>query len=171
MKAEPNNGRLLYLRGRIEPDFDARGRWYAQSEAAEPDLAWPWYASAVSAASQGNWPDCLRNIDKAAELKIDPLVLRGPRHEARMGVRDFDRLEQEYRADLASRPLDATSLIWLCDALAVAGHVDRARQALQEFDRRAASLNDPANRTAMKAVRMTILYEIGDFDALNAAAR
>ena len=169
LKAEPHNGRLLYLRGRIDGDFDARNRWYAQSESAEPDLAWPWYATAAVAVSQGDWPGALRKADKAAELRLDPVMLRGLRHVARIGVGDFQKMEQEYRAELVSRPLDASSLISLCDVLASAGHAEQARDALQQFEQRAASLNFPGTAAAMKGVRMTILYEIGDFDGLSAA--
>ena len=168
LKAEPQNGRLLYLRGRIDADFDARNRYYVQSETAEPDLPWPWYATAAETASQGNWAECLRNIDKATERKLDPLMVRGLRHLARMGVGDFNRLEQEYRVELAKQPLDASTLINLCDVLAAEGQAEQARQALREFERRTAALNYPNIAAAIKGLRMAILYTIGDFEALSA---
>jgi Tfp pilus assembly protein PilF len=168
LKAEPQNGRLLYLRGRIDADYDTRNRYYVQSETAEPDLPWPWYATAAETASQGNWAECLRNVDQATERKLDPLMVRGLRHVARMGVGDFGRLEQEYRAELAKQPLDASTLIKLCDVLAAEGQAEQARQALREFEQRTAALNYPNIAAAIKGLRMAILYTIGDFAALSA---
>ena len=169
LKAEPHNGRLIYLRGRIDPDFDARNRYFAQAEAAEPDLAWPWYSTAASEASRGEWAACLDDSDKAVQRKLDPQMLRNLRHVARIGVGDFDKLEQDYRAALTKNPLDALQLIQLCDVLAAAGQVEPARQALREFEQHTASLSYPGAAATVKAVRMTILYQIGDFDALGAA--
>jgi hypothetical protein len=86
-----------------------------------------------------------------------------------MGVGDFVKQDKEYRAELAARPLDGVSLIYLCDVLTAGGQADQARQALQEFEQRAAPANYPGAAAELKELRMAVLYEIGDFPALSAA--
>ena len=114
LKTEPQNGRLLYLRGRIDADYDARNRYYEQSETAEPDLPWPWYATAAETASQGNWAECLRNIDKATERKLDPLMVPRPASRGADGGRRFRQAGARVSSRIgqaAARCFDADQLV------------------------------------------------------------
>ena len=43
-KAEPASGALLYLRGRIRPDWSKRQQFYRNAVNADPKLSWPWMA-------------------------------------------------------------------------------------------------------------------------------
>ena len=169
LKAEPQNGRLLYLRGRIDPDHVHSHDFYLWSTQAEPDLAWPWFAMAAEANEQGRWQESLPMLDKAAERGFDPRILAPLKHVARLATGGAPQLEQEYREQLSSKPFDAVSLQLLGDALAVEGKADEARQALSEYEGRMAPF--PAEETAKVTaiVRLVMLYELGDFEGIRSA--
>ncbi|MGC8642875.1 MAG: hypothetical protein ACP5XB_23705 [Isosphaeraceae bacterium] len=50
LSADPRSALLLYLRGRIDPDWKRRETWYHKSIDADPGLAWPWEESPKNCA-------------------------------------------------------------------------------------------------------------------------
>ena len=59
LAADPSNASLLYLRGRIDPDWEKQELFYRRAIEADPKIGWPWIAIAARASSEGRWDDCL----------------------------------------------------------------------------------------------------------------
>jgi tetratricopeptide (TPR) repeat protein len=130
LKSDPASGALLYLRGRIDPDWDSQEAFYERSIEADARLPWPWMALAIRAASEARWDECLKDLNKARELQIDPDLIRERLHTARIATGDAERLVSEYRARLQADTTDLQAMVDLGDALAVAGHPEEIEPAL-----------------------------------------
>jgi tetratricopeptide (TPR) repeat protein len=169
LKAEPQNGRLLYLRGRIDPDHVHSHDFYLRATKAESDFAWPWYAMGGQAYEEGDWRDALQLFERAAERGFDVRILAPMRHVARLAIGDAAKLEAEYREQLTAKPYDGTALWQLCDTLAFQGKADDARTAFSEWEGRLSPL--PADEMAgeIASMRMMMLYQIGDLDGIRTA--
>ena len=169
LKSEPQNGRLLYLRGRIDPDHVHSRDFYLQATKAESNFAWPWYALGGQAYEEGQWRDALQLFQSAAERGFDARILAPMKHVARLALGDAARLEAEYREQMSSKPYDGMTLAYLCDTLAFQDKADDARRAFSEWEGRLAPL--PADETAgeIASIKTLMLYQIGDLDGIRAA--
>ena len=118
-KKEPGNPALLYLRGRVSPNRHETESFMERAKAADPNLAWPWFASAFRAASDGDWKAALTSVEKARELKLADADLEQVRHTIRLGADDLAKLEAEYRGRLQSHHADPklNDLSQLCEVL------------------------------------------------------
>jgi tetratricopeptide (TPR) repeat protein len=125
LASEPADGALLYLRGRVDPDWDRQEEYYRRSSEAEPKLPWPWMARGGRAACAARWDDALQLLRKAQQLKIPDENLGSLSHVVRLAAGDSDGLMRDYRARLTGNPLDFRTMILLCDALAASGHQDK----------------------------------------------
>ena len=96
--ADPSSASLLYLRGRIDGDWDQQDQFYRRAIAADPKLGWPWMAIAARASSEARWDDSLAAALKARELKVDePERIAELLHDARMAKGEAKSLVEEYR--------------------------------------------------------------------------
>lgn len=124
LAAEPGNGALLYLRGRIEPDWDRQEELFRKSIDADATLAWPWMARGLRELAATHWAESLRCLRKAQELHLEDDYLRKPMHVVRLTTGDAEGLIKDARGRLAANPLDATTMVFLCDALAASGKAE-----------------------------------------------
>ena len=65
LAAEPSSGSLIYLRGRIDPDWEKQESFYRRAIAADPKLGWPWMGIAAKANARGEWDESLKAAFKA----------------------------------------------------------------------------------------------------------
>src|SRR5262249_4870249 len=75
LKSDSRNASLIYLRGRIDPDWDGQEQYYRKSIEADSRTPWPWAGLAFHAAAAGRWEESLRDVQKARELKVDDLMV------------------------------------------------------------------------------------------------
>ena len=136
LAAEPTNSALLYLRGRIEPDEKAQQDFYRRSIEADPKSPWPWMALGAHAEAHADWAGALRCFRKARELKIDEDLIAERMHIARLASGEAPALVDEYKARLMSRPLDPSTLVFLCDALAASGQADKIESEMAAWGNR-----------------------------------
>ncbi len=122
LAADPSNAALLYLRGRIDPDWEMQLPFYRRSIEADPKLGWPWLALAARASSEGDWDECLKAALKTRELgPLEPDRVAEFLHEARMAKGQAQSLVEEYRARTNANTQDVSALVLLADALAASG--------------------------------------------------
>jgi tetratricopeptide (TPR) repeat protein len=137
LAADPANASLLYLRGRIDPDWEKQDGYYRRAIAADPKLGWPWMAIAGRAGAEGNWDDSLKAALKARELNVDePARIAEMIHEARLAKGEAKALVEPYRAAAAASPQDIPTLLLLVDALAASGREDEIATAISAWGNR-----------------------------------
>ena len=125
LTAEPANGSLLFLRGRIEPNWDQRDRLNRRSSEADPGLPWPWLALGMQAEAGAHWDEALRSFRKAQELKIPPDQISTVLQTARLGAGDAKGLAAELKAYLSSHPFEVGTILSLAEALAASGEPEK----------------------------------------------
>ncbi len=135
LKAEPSSGALMYLRGRIEPDWEQQGRLYRQATVADPRLPWPWMALGKREIAAANWDESLRDLKKASDLKIDEDDIRDELVAARIATGQAKAMVTEYRKTVASRPFDFTAVVFLCESLAASGAPDAIVPELNNWEK------------------------------------
>jgi tetratricopeptide (TPR) repeat protein len=135
LKSEPTSGALLYLRGRVEPDWEKQGKFYRQAMDADPRLPWPWVSLGKRALAQGNWDESLKDFLKARELKADPDDIGAELHTARIAAGQAKALVKEYQTILASRPFEVGTMVFLCESLAAAGEPDKIDPELTKWEK------------------------------------
>ena len=87
-RAEPGNGSLLYLRGRLEPDWEKQESYYRRASQADARLPWPHMALAARAEAGARWKEALLCLHKAQELRLDPELISDALQTARLGSGD-----------------------------------------------------------------------------------
>jgi tetratricopeptide (TPR) repeat protein len=121
LKADPRNASLIYLRGRVEPDWDRQEEFYRRAMTADQRLPWPWAALAFRAAAAARWQDCLRDLQKARDLKIDEDMLEEATLAARIATGEARAMANEFRARLNANAMDHEALRGLLEATAASG--------------------------------------------------
>jgi len=151
-----NQGLLLQ---RLNRSKDARDAWQ-QALALAPAMSRAWIAIGLSYYLDGRYSAAAKNYDKAAALvteQTDRLILR---HDMALLRVVQDRISEAimlWRANLAERPDDLSSLIGLSDALQKQGDTQGALAALAEVVREHPDLVG----ARLKYAR--ILFELGKF--------
>lgn len=125
LAAEPASGALLYLRGRVETDDARQSDFFRRSIEADPRLPWPWFALGKEAESRADFPEALRCLLRARELRIDDETAAPSLHVARLATGDAPGLVAEYRSRLGAGPPDPMIMVFLGEALAASGQSDR----------------------------------------------
>jgi tetratricopeptide (TPR) repeat protein len=134
LAAEPSSGSLIYLRGRIEPDWDKQESYYRRAIEVDPKLGWPWMGIAAKASARGNWDACLNAASKASQLNISERDQLGVlSHEARMAKGEAAALVPQYRAAIAANLQDFQALFYLVDALAASGKASEIDPVLNSW--------------------------------------
>ncbi len=166
LQKEPDNARLLYLRGRIDDDRAKQQMFFRRACAADAALAWPQMALAYDAASAAEWQQSRAYADKAFELELRYPGLEQMRHEARLATGDLIAMEKEYRRELAAAaPGEAAlALVNLCDVLAAKDSADEARRALTDWENRVPV--DQHSQELVLGMRQMVWYMLGDLAAV-----
>jgi tetratricopeptide (TPR) repeat protein len=168
LTAEPKSGALLYLRGRIEPDWTRKGELFNKAAEADPRLAWPWMGLAVRAASSAQWDEALRYMRKAQELKIDEDQVADWVHVVRLAVKDDKALINDYRTRLAANPIAPKTILSLCDALAATGKPGEIEPELTAWEGKLPMTHRPH---LAPLVRAFTLYQAGNFKECDQSCR
>jgi tetratricopeptide (TPR) repeat protein len=158
LNADPTNGSLLYLRGRIERDWDRQEVLYRQSIKADPRLPWPWLALGLRAQAGALWDESLKDLLKARELEIDDEDVSSELQTARLATGQAKTMVHEYRAKLASAPFDLSTIVFLCEALAAAGEPEKIAPELSAWEKLVRNSTPPA---IIAQIRALALYYAG----------
>ncbi len=122
LAADPTSAPLIYLRGRIAPDWKQQESYYRRAVEADPKLGWPWMGLAAHACSEGLWDDCMTAALKARALNVNEAEqISALLHEARLAKGEAGPLIEEYQARVNANPQNVESLLYLVDAQAAAG--------------------------------------------------
>ncbi len=159
LKSEPTSGSLLYLRGRVDPDWDRQEKFYRSAIDADPKLAWPWMALGARAAALAQWDEALRCLRKAQDLKIDPAQINDLLHAARLARGEAQALVTEDQARLRINANDLEALVFLFDDLAASGQAEKISSALAAWENQIPAAQRA--QTSMPA-RALALYQAGN---------
>jgi hypothetical protein len=160
LSADPSNASLLYLRGRIDPDWEKQESFHRRAIEADPKLGWPWLAIAARASSGAHWDDSLEAALKARALRVDePERIAESLHEARMARGEAKSLVGEYRADTDANVRDLSAILFLIDALAASGRESEIDPAIGAWTMR---LPGPVQAQIGPHLRALGLYYAGN---------
>lgn len=132
LKADPKNAALIYLRARIEADWDRQGEMYKLAIKADPRLPWPWVAQAARNAAAARWTECLADVKQARDRGIDERAIADVVLTARLGAGEARKLADECRAAISTNVANwsaATTLLEATAAYAPASHVESELKA------------------------------------------
>ncbi len=158
LTAEPANGSLLYLRGRIDPDWERQDRLYRRAAEADPKLPWPWMALGTQANAGAHWDEGLRCLRKAKELAIESDLIVVALEDARLGTGDAAALAKELRTQIFSQPIGVSAIVTLTEAMAACGEPERITAEINEWQN-LATPGVPVD--AITQVRALGLYHAG----------
>ncbi len=158
LAADPKNSSLLYLRGRIDRDWDQRNSLYQRAAEADPQSPWPWFALAAQAESAGQWDDARDLFGKARDKKFDVTLIEDRLHVSRLASGDASSLVTEYRNRLNANPQDFEGVIFLNDALAASGQADEIEAAVVNGLSR---LDSEVRNQLAAPIRALALYQAG----------
>jgi tetratricopeptide (TPR) repeat protein len=161
LNSDPSNGALLYLRGRIDPDWNKQEDYFRRSAKADPRLPWPWMALGLRAAGAARWDDCLRDLQRAQQLKIPAEYIADELHAAAMAKGDSSSLVAEYQRRLTANPMDFAAVSLLFDALVAAKKESQLEPALTAW---ASRLEPNLQNLVVPAMRALAYYEQGKLD-------
>lgn len=170
---DPNSAALLYLRSRFEGDNGKRTELLTSARKADPKSPWPPYGLGYQAAIRGDWADAVRDLKVASDLGVPTVMIKRMLVMSRLGNGEAEALIAEGRAALQQQALDFTALFSVVEPLIATG---QGATALREFDawkgRNQAALSEggAGALAATEAVRMLILYGMGDFPQMEQAA-
>ena len=171
LAVEQSNGALVYLRGRVEPDWDKQAALYHRAIGADPKLGWPWMSLAAKANAVGAWDECLKQANKARELNVnEPQMLGEMIHEARMAKGEASALVPQYRAALAANAQDVSPLIFLMDALAASGKASEIDGAINSWIARLPAAIQGQFAPQFKALGLYYAGKLKECDAFCAAS-
>lgn len=164
LKAEPKDGRLLFLRSRIEVDQVTQIKLLEQAIEADPNLAWPWHSLLKWQMSRGDWDKSAQAQFEAEQRHLDPVFAYESRHLVRLATGDSDGTIAESRAILAEHPQQLAALLQLLDAHVVRGQPQDAQRELAEWKaRNPLVLKDPQLRELLDN---SLHYMTGDLDKI-----
>ena len=165
LQAEPGDSALLYLRGRVAPDSQEARRYYDRAIAADGSNAFPHFAIAYERIAAGDWEGARPSAERAATLRPKDGGFVGYFGLVRLALREFDSLEEEYRARLKQNPGELQSVVRLCDVLMAAGKTNDVREVVAGFERSRAGQGEGGYEIT-SYLRRHVFYIKGDFGAL-----
>lgn len=135
LKQEPDNGALLYLRGRLTPQRSVAREYFNRSIAADPSLSYPWMGLGYQALTVGDWEKCEEYSRRALELQGDENI-HSTLLLAQLGLGKQAELEQEYRRQLETMsPKDAFPvMVRLATVLASKNDLVGAKQVIADWE-------------------------------------
>ena len=136
LKADPRNSSLLYLRGRIDSDWDRQAEYLRRAIEADPRAPLPWASRASRDAAAARWSDCLSDLKAARERKIDENSIRDLHITARLGAGEARSLLNECRTRLAANVMDITAITMLLEAAAAVGPPEDFERELTAWQNR-----------------------------------
>ena len=106
LAADPDNGALRYLLGRISGNPEEMRTLYEQAIAAPQPCPYGYYGLGVSALDAADYPRALESLDSAGRHGVDSAALKYNRRLARIGTGDFEGLLADAAAQRKAAPRD-----------------------------------------------------------------
>jgi tetratricopeptide (TPR) repeat protein len=129
----PDNGAVLYLRGRIEPHEPLAEEYFNRSIEADPSNPYPYYAKCHRLVSLARYEEAYQAASKVIELNPDQQDMENILQRVRLALGQYEELEHEQRKLIAEGPIDATAHFRLLGVLAAQNRLSEMRQAHDEF--------------------------------------
>ncbi len=171
LAAEPTNSALMYLLGRVCADRARANDLFARSHETDATDPFPLYALGYDRMLTGNWAEAKPLLEQAKALRPADPQFRDEWRLACRGLKQYDEAEADLRAQLKEQPTGLMLTMELCEVLAAEGKRGEAEQAIADLVR-AYVAAAPDNARLVEAVAQRhLLYAVGDFTALENAAR
>lgn len=164
LQKEPDDGNLIYLRGRLELDPDKQAQAYESAARKAPQSPWPKYSLAYQSINRGDWQDAKTFLDEAEKRNLPSAVLESSRYLVRLGLRDTVAIAAECRAALTQNPLDIPMLLRLFDALECSGNSADSNLELKSWLAQRKEL--PPNSFIPRLIKSQQRYYAGDLKGM-----
>ncbi len=164
---EPTNSALLYLRGRLAETSREAQDWYDRALAADTRNAYPRYALAFHHLCSGDRAAARPLLEKAVALRPEAEDFQASFFSTRLALGEFDALEKEIRQRLIKEPESYLLNMQLIMVLAAQDKRAAADALLTAYER---LLPVRAREISVPVVRNFLLYQFGDFTALEKSA-
>lgn len=133
LAAEPDNKELLYLLGRVTPDFTYAETLYRRAATGEQPCAYGLHALAVNRLAEGEFEEALKLADQALRILPDQSRFLQTKKEALLGLGKVDELLTILKKEQAKDPYDAELVTEEVCAFMKKGQINSARASAQRF--------------------------------------
>ncbi|MCA9050597.1 MAG: hypothetical protein KDA89_17790 [Planctomycetaceae bacterium] len=132
LAADPDNARLVYLRGRFDKDPAAGEEQMARAAELEPNLAQAQYSLAHRAGRREDWQTTLDLIAKAEDLGMRQNEVIALRHTAMLNLQKYEAWEEQLRGLLSEDPQSVGVAGLLAELLILQNRTDDAEKVVTE---------------------------------------
>ncbi len=165
LQADPQNAKLIYLRGRFDRALEVGQQALSQAIKTDPKFGWPYFSRGFTHMCSGEWQSALDDFQHAVERNVPPEKVQIYRHVALLGVRRLAQLEQQYKDILAADPASIGTAALLAEVLVIQNRIEEAEQIVRET---ASSFKELVGEQYMGAAHTTqtmLLYFQGEIEA------
>ena len=170
LQADPTNGALLYLRGRLETDRNAARDYFKRAAHADPQNPFPIFALGFDRMTAADWTAAKPLFARAVELDAHGSGFENWLFISRLALGEAPTLEAELRQKLAREPLNYLDEFELIDALAAQNRPDDALKSATDFASLCRRRYGAAGKMLVSEIQYHTYYAVGDFEKLKASA-
>ena len=163
LQTEPENSALLYLRGRLGPKGHA---FFERALQADPQNFYAAFALGYDHLALGDPASARPLLALAVKAMPDAPSYAGFFWQCRLALGEYDALETEARAAVATEPLGLGARERLIDVLAARGQAAAALGEAASYARASAKIPPAESAQYSAAIRRYALYATGDFKGL-----
>jgi len=168
LKADPNNPSLIYLRARIEDDWQTARDLYAKVIELDPKSEWGWRGIAYADASRADWKKFLEGMKHVPENSDADEGTQAMRRWARIAIGDTDKLKAEL-TELSQKPdlqESIVGVVGLCEILQIEGNAEEAAACFEKW--RAQAATQLSSDTYSQLIADSVQYLAGNVDEIAA---
>lgn len=130
LSREPDNGELLYLRGRFDKNPVVAADYIDRAAEANPELAYVWYSRAYRAFGLQEWKQALTFSEQAVEKGMPLQEVLGLQHAALLALGQHEEQEQRLRSVLDQDRANMAAATLLSELLVMTDRADEAEEAM-----------------------------------------
>ncbi|HIE98023.1 MAG TPA: zinc-ribbon domain-containing protein [Planctomycetes bacterium] len=165
LRADPQNAKLIYLRGRFDRDLEVGQKALAQAIETDPAFGWPCFSRGYTHMCSGEWQSALDDFRLAIERNVPPEKVQIYRHVAMLGLRRLSELEQQYTDSLVADPASTGTAALLAETLVIQNRIEDAEQVVRETSSSFKELVGEQHMGAAHTTEAMLLYFKDEVDA------
>lgn len=174
LAADPDNGTLLYLRGRLETDPDAAQTLFQAAAEKDPKLSWPHFAMGYRALCQSKFADADKHVSAAIERGFPAADAFEYRRQILLAQKRYPELRQIYEQQSTGGPMPGTALVGLCETLVLSNPrsgVQEATGRWVQWESALMQFNEPEAIAYRKSIAARVFYILNNTERLAETVR
>ncbi len=161
LAADPDNSRLLYLRGRLEPLMDKAIAFYERAIVADESNSYAWSAKAWHLLTAGEFAAGIIACDKSLAIRTDRVDVDMTRRALLLAMKQYNSIEQELNQVVKDEPLNVSAAVLMAKVLTLQGRDDEASKVKADLVAAARSRSADPAQVAQLAARCDLALQIG----------